>query len=639
MRPKVQIHCLGEFRIEGLPEPVRGRKQIALLGYLASNLGRPCSRSTLASIFWGDRFDDQARQSLRQALSSLGKVFKMCPDSLQVSRESVSLNPARVSVDVIDAETALAENDLESSADIFQRGVFLQSLATKDPNTSDWLAIERAKWQEMARQAVTSRANQLHDNASLVAAEELATWLLAQDSLDEEALRLMMKIKAASGSVSSAVKLYHHFKGTLQSELGVEPSQATIECYDNLQHAKAPNSLWLGRPAVAVLPFKNVSGEEQQEYFVDGLTEDIITELSYWRTFPVIARNSTFVYKGVAVDPRQVAKELGAGFILGGSVRKSGTRIRVSAQLINANTSHHVWAEKYDRELSDVFELQDDLTRSIAAVIEPAIVQFELHRAKSLGTRDVGAWDLYLRGVELTNQFTAEGNEQARRMYERALEADPNYAQPYVGISQTHLQDVASNRVDDHSNAVAAVVEAARQAIRLDENDSSAHVCLGVGYMWSRMHDQAVAEIRQAVECNPSNAFAYVALGNVLDVYGDPEQGIPLIEIGLKLNPLEPKRPFAMTWLGGAFLNARRYEEALTALQRALSKQTDYALTHLFIAISLTYLGRLAEARTSLQNCERVDPGFAKVFLDWRAYRLDSDNEHMAKALGEIGLS
>jgi adenylate cyclase len=490
----------------------------------------------------------------------------------------------------------------------------------------------------MSRQAILGRAEQLYHDASPVAAEEMTAWLLGQDSFDEPALRLMMQAKAASGAISGAVKLYHRFKDTLQTELGVKPSQETTDCYHNLQRVNGLNSAVLDRPAVAVLPFINLSGDAEQEYFVDGLTEDIITELSYWRTFPVIARNSTFVYKGEAINPNKVAKELGAAFILEGSVRKSGSRIRVAAQLIDAKTSHHLWAEKFDREMSDIFELQDDLTRSIAAVIEPAIIRAEQNRVKSLGTRDIGAWDYYLRGVDLANQFTAEGHAQARRMFERALEVDPNYAKPYVGISSTYLQGIALKRVDDHDSAVTAAIDAASLAVELDENDSSAHVVLGVGYMWAGLYDQALAEARQAVECNPSNAFAYVSLGNLLDVCGEPELGIPLIEIGLKLNPLEPKRHFAMTWLAGAFLNARRYEEALAGLQRALSRQTDYPLTHLFKTICLVYMDQPDKARESLLDCERVDPGFAEEFLRWRAYKKDSDNEHMSDAIHKIGI-
>ncbi|MER8640385.1 adenylate/guanylate cyclase domain-containing protein [Mesorhizobium sp. M1365] len=393
----------------------------------------------------------------------------------------------------------------------------------------------------------------------------------------------------------------------------------------------------LDRPAVAVLPFLNMSGDPEQDYFVDGLTEDIITALSHWRTFPVIARNSTFTYKSSAVDVRKIARELDARFVLEGGVRKAASRIRVTAQLIDAARGHHVWAEKYDRHLTDIFELQDELTQKIAAVVEPAITRAETRRMAVPGTKNVGAWDYYLRGLGLAHQFTGQAHKQARDMFRRALEIDPAYSQAYTGIAQTYLQEIFLKQVDDHAAAVSKVVDAAKKAVSLDDSDSAAHLSLGLGYMWSGMHDAAIEEVQRAIDCNPSNALAYVVLGNVLDVAGRPEEGIPFLETGLRLNPLEPRMHYAMTWLGGAYLNARRYADALAWLQRAASRRSDYALTFLFLAVCLTNLGKRSAAEKALAECEKVEPGFTAAFVRWRAYRNDADNDHMLKGIRDAG--
>lgn len=637
MTKEVHINCLGDFEVTGLATSIKGHKQTALLAYLACNLGNPVPRTKLASTFWCDRFDEQARQSLRQALSTLGKAFQACPECLQVDRDEVTLNPLKVCVDLVDAESRAADGKLEQAVSILCRGQFLENFEAGDQEINDWLISERSKWSNLTRQVVTQRAEQLLSNNNPVEADSLLTWSLDQDPFDEPMVRLLMQAKAASGSISGVAQVYRHFEEDLRLDLGVEPSIETKDCFRSLQQVSAPKPDLLDRPALAVLPFKNLSGDTEQEYFVDGLTEDIITELSYWRTFPVIARNSSFVFKGQETDPRTVAEQLGAEFLLEGSVRKSDSRIRIAVQLMNARTSHQLWATKFDRELSDVFELQDDITRSIAAVIENAVINAEQSRLKSVGTRDVGAWDFYLRGVDFSNQFTAQDHVQARNMFKSAINIDPNYAKPFAGIAVTHLQDIALNLIDDHDAAISSVIKAASCAVKLDVNDSSARVCLGTGYMWAREFDRALAEVQQAIESNPSNAFAYVALGNILDVCGEPEQGIPNIEVGLRLNPLEPKRHHAMTWLAGAYLNARRYEEALTKLQNTLSRHTDYPLTHLFKAVCLAHLDKLDEARKSLSVCEKKGPGFIKDFLKWRAYRLDADNEHMAVAIQRIG--
>ncbi len=235
------------------------------------------------------------------------------------------------------------------------------------------------------------------------------------------------------------------------------------------------------------------------------------------------------------------------------------------------------------------------------------------------------------------NQFTAEGHQQALVMFRRALDIDPAYARAHVGIALTYLQGVYLKLVDDHEAAVAEGIEAAHKAVALDDRDSDAHVCLGLGYMWSHKHDQAVAELRRALDCNPSNAMASFNLGNVLDVSGRPEEGIPHLEAGLKLNPLEPRMHHAMTWLGGAHLNARRYEEALDWLQRAVQRRSDYPLTHLFLAVCLAYLDRIDEAHQSLEKCEKTEPGFTDEFVRWRGYKRDGDNEHMFNGIRKAG--
>jgi adenylate cyclase len=232
------------------------------------------------------------------------------------------------------------------------------------------------------------------------------------------------------------------------------------------------------RPAVAVLPFVNMSRDSDQDYFADGLTEDIITALSYWRMFPVIARNSTFIYKGRAVKVQQIATELGAKYVIEGSVRKSGDMVRVTVQLIDATTGHHVWAERYDRKIDDIFALQDEITQRIAATVAPELERAERQRSIAKQPNDLHAWDFFLRGMSQLYEFSKEGNQRARELFERTVAIDPTYSRGHTGIAYSHYRDVMFVFADNDAHSIAKCLESAQRAVALDETDAFAHfVC------------------------------------------------------------------------------------------------------------------------------------------------------------------
>ena len=394
----------------------------------------------------------------------------------------------------------------------------------------------------------------------------------------------------------------------------------------------------LNRPAVAVLPFTNMSGDAEQEYFADGLTEDIITMLAAWRSFPVIARNSTFAYKGQVPDVRQVANELGARYVLEGSVRKAGNQLRITVQLIDANTGHNLWAEKFDRNLEDVFSLQDEIAQRTGAIVGPELGRAEQNRSVVKKPKNLDAWGYYQRGMSLLYQYTKEENGEARKMFERAIELDPNYSQPFTGLAHTYQLDVLLEYTDCREDSIAKLFEAARRAVALDETDSMAHVMMCFACRWSRQHDMAVAEAETAVELNPSNAFAHFHLGNVLDLAGRTENAIPNMEKSLQLNPRDTGMHFLMSVLARAHLNARRYEEAIGWARKAIHRRPDHPRAHAILAIGLAHLGRRAEARTALDECESIRPGFAERWALLRQYRNPADNEHILDGLRKAGL-
>ncbi|MCH7777566.1 MAG: tetratricopeptide repeat protein [Gemmatimonadetes bacterium] len=391
------------------------------------------------------------------------------------------------------------------------------------------------------------------------------------------------------------------------------------------------------RSALAVLPFANLSGDPEQEYFSDGLTDDIITALSAWRTFPVIARNSVFTYKGKAVKVQQVAKDLGVRYVLEGSVRKGGNRVRITAQLIDARTGHHLWSEKFDRDLDDIFEVQDEITQLIAAIVDPELSRAEGKRSATKKPKSLDARDCYQRGMSLLYEHTKEGNNQARQMFAQAIKIDPTYATPFVGLAYSHQLDILMEYTESREDSIDELFKAARQAIALDDMDSMAHVMMCFACRWVGKHDLAISEAKEAVELNPSNAVAHIHLGNILDLAGHPNEGISNMEKGLQLNPRDPRYHFLMSVLARAHLNARRYKDAVEWASKSIHRRPDHPRAHAILAISLAHLGQREEARAALDACERVRPGFAERWAFLRQYRNSADNEHILEGLRKAG--
>ena len=455
---------------------------------------------------------------------------------------------------------------------------------------------------------------------------------------------------ADPGGICISAKVYEEVRGKLDlafEDLGrreVKNIAEAVRAYRVrapriLEPASADAGAVLQRPAVAVLPFVNMSGDPEQEYFADGLTEDIITALSLWRSFPVIARNSSFAYKGQSPDIRQVATELGARYVIEGGVRRSGNRVRVTPQLIDAETGHHVWAEKFDRELEDIFALQDEITERIAATVEPELGRFEQRRSATKHPTNLDAWDYCQRGMYLLYKFTKDGIEQSRDMFKRAIELDPTYSQAHTGLAYSHQLDILHAYTERHADSVEQLMKHARQGVALDDTDSFAHVIMAFAYRWARRHDLAVAEAERAIELNPNDLWALATLGNVLDLAGRPQEGIPYLKETLRrLNPRDVHRHFMMAIIARAYLNSRDYELAAEWARKAINRDPSHVRAQLFLAASLGHLGRQKEARAAINECNQVNPEFVRRWTQWREYRDEADNDHVLDGLKKAGL-
>ena len=368
------------------------------------------------------------------------------------------------------------------------------------------------------------------------------------------------------------------------------------------------------RPAIAVLPFDNLSPDSNQAYFADGLAEDLIMRLSSWRAFPVIARNSSFQYRGGNADLKRVSQELGVRYVVEGSVRRADDRIRVNAQLIDAPSGEHVWAESYDREVTDVFALQDEISATIAASLVGDLTRAEGERARQRGTQNLEAWSLYQLGLQHFDRYTLDDFAAARRLFEQAAKVDSRFATALAHIAIAGISELMLGHSGPREKLVATMTKSARRAVELDARDPAAHLGLAGSYLAVGDPNNGLESIQRAVDLNPSMPEAWIWLGWTQLLVGRPEATITASERAQRLNPQG-----AMVWiydnLALAYWELGRYDEGLEAAQRLVAAQPTYFTGYAYIAMNAVALGHLDEARAAITEGRRVQPDLSLALI------------------------
>lgn len=362
------------------------------------------------------------------------------------------------------------------------------------------------------------------------------------------------------------------------------------------------------KPSLAVLPFDNKSGDPEQEYFADGIAEDIITALSHIRQFFVVARNTTFTFKGKAVDVQAVAQDLGVRYVLEGSVRRSSNRVRITVQLVDGRTGNHLWAERYDRDLEDVFAVQDEITQTVVGAIQPELSRTEQERARLKQPENMDAWDCYQRGIWHTYQRTKDDYELAQDLFHRAIAFDPNMSQAYAGLVETYFFQVADSNTANRDHTISEAIAAAQTAVDLDSRDAMAHYALGRAYTIAGRHDEAIPRLQDAIDLNPSLARAYYALGFALVNSGYPEQGIEPLKTAVRLSPHDPTVGQFMVQISRAYLFLDHYGEALKWAKEALGRPNIRWTRWTTLISTLGHLNRLDEAAKAIEALHRLKP-------------------------------
>jgi TolB-like protein/Flp pilus assembly protein TadD len=390
------------------------------------------------------------------------------------------------------------------------------------------------------------------------------------------------------------------------------------------------------RPSIAVLPFTNISSDAEQEYFADGLTEDLITDISKLAGLTVIARNSSFTFKGRQVDVKEAARTLGVRNILEGSVRKMGTRVRINAQLIDGISGSHIWAERYDGDLADIFDLQDEIRDKIVAALEVNLTQQDSDRSKHRATVNIAAYDLFLRGGTKFFTMSPDGFVEAEQLLRQAIETDGNSALPYNYLNFIRLAGWIFIW-PDQSGGLDGALAYAEKAIALDDKLGMARTQLGWTQLWMGRHDAAIANLERGVELDPANAEGYAYLAETLNYTGEPERAVEMTQKALENDPMLP--PNCQFHLGHSYYLLGRFEEAAETISGALKIVPEFPAGHLVLAAVYSELGQLEAAATEIEILSELTPEYSVKEID-RIYqhRPAAVKQRFLAALGKAGM-
>jgi TolB-like protein/DNA-binding SARP family transcriptional activator len=640
--PEFRLTLLGAFALSaGAPCVVPSRKAQALLALLALPPGRTHRRDRLATMLWSGHTDESARQNLRQCLTTLRRGIqndKAMP--VIIEGALLRLDAGRVVVDVVEFEEAIRSRDPVAlgRALTLYKGDLLEGLSFDETPFEEWLIGERRRLNALAIEGLSQLLRHQQQQGERAAAMQTALRLLTIDPLQEGVHRSLMRLYNEIGNAAQALRQYVACEKVLRRELGVEPEDATKELRRvilrsrNVAAPKAddkteparddrfsrPNGIETpseadvsvttpsDRPSIAVLPFSNLSGDSAQDYFSDGITEDVITGLSRFSELFVIARNSSFVYKGKAADARQIGRELGVRYLLEGSVRKLENRVRITGQLVDTTTGTHIWADRFDGAMEDIFDLQEKMSTIILGALAPKLELAEIDRATRKPTESLDAYDYYIRGMASFHQGTGKSFAEALELFEKAIELDPSFASAYAMAAWCHYIPVPFWTLPEK---VREAERLARLAARLGPNNAAALSVAGfVVASVAGDFDMGLALVDRAMVLNPNLVNAWYLSGWVRVLSGEPEVALEHFSRAERLSPFDPFKWGCHLGVAYAHFMVGRDDQALSSVEHCLRDMPNFRPALLIVAASSAFLGATDRAAMTVARIRELDP-------------------------------
>ena len=646
MARTLRLNVLGPFQAEGpdgTPLEVTGKKTQALLGYLAVESARPHTREQLAGLLWSETGDERARHNLRQALS---KIRRSYGPLISASGDAVTLDLGVCTTDVREFERLASSEDVDElqRCIALYRDDLLDGLVLREALYDDWLLGTQHRLRRSACDAIERLATALIELDRADEAVDALNRRIGMDPACESAHRHLMEVFANTGRRSDALRQYQFLADALQRELGAEPSAETKVLHARIRDADAtpaPERATSGAvppvsgehelPGVAVLPFDNLSGPDDS-YFVNGMAEDIIIALSHFSSLMVISRVSTFTYRDRDVPDRQVAEELDAQFLVRGSVQRAGNRVRINVQLIDAHAGSTLWAHRFDREIEDVFLVQDELTSTIVSTLAGRVEAARLAKARRAPPERLDAYDYVLRGKAHHHRYTSDDCRVAIDMFEQAIESDPEYAVAHAWLA-CGLGQAMIYRPEERDILVDQAQAAAERGLELDETDSECHRILGQVSMIRRDLQRAIAYQERGLFLNPNDDRSVCAMGEFLSFVGRCEEAETWIRKAMRLNPYHPERFWSH--LGRALFHQGRYAEACEALQ---NMQNPRIRERAFLVAASVKLDDPKALDRRVTELSAASPTFnADSYIDGLPYESEGDREALREALRSAG--
>jgi TolB-like protein len=618
-------------------------KLSALLAYLALSGRRPSPREELTNLLWGSHFEEQARQNFRQALSRLRKLLGS--DLFASEDKFIQIGTGKIESDVVHFESLLRDGSIDAlrAAVKLAEGELLEGIAIKETAFTDWLTSERSRIGKLVSDALLKLGESELSEGSLSAALERAQAIIARDEFNESGHRLGIRAYVALGRRTEALRHYQQFSDLLALNLGAEPDHETAKLAAGLRnsteptHAKPVDS---GRPSIAVMPFANLSNDPEQEYFADGMVDEIITALSRFSWLTVIARNSVFTYKNRPADARQVGQELGVRYVLEGSVREAGGKLRINGQLIDALSGGTIWADRFEGAKESVFDLQDQVTAKVVSAIAPKLEQAEIERARRKPTGSLDAYDHYLRGVAEVHLWTQDANRNALKHFYRAIEIDPHFASPYGMAARCLSQRKTANWVEDVDKEVAEAERLSHLAVEYGRDDPTALAAAGLAlaFVVGKIAEGG-ALIDRCLALNPNIAWAWLFGGWVKAWNGDPEEAIERINRAIALSPNDPYLSSMRRAIAFAHFVARRYAKAIEFADMNASAPQNAFNALAIMAACCAFTGQTERAHETMTKLRTMEPHLRCSNLRLRfPMTRDDDAQHFANGLRLAGL-
>lgn len=641
---KFRVKLFGALQLEtpdGTRASVPGAKQQALLSILAASLNEPVTRDRLIGLLWGDRFPEQARQSLRQGISKLRQFLnhgEAC--GLFADNDRVALDPELVSVDLSDFRALTRQNtpEADEQAITLYRANLLDGLFVRETAFEEWLTAERTHVNQLAFPVFERLAASKLKSGEQAESLKVAQQLVSLDPLRESSHRLLMRLLAQSGQRSAAIQQYQKCTDILKAELDVEPDPATKNVLAEIKSpappAKvepsitqvstpmSPSSEGSSKVRIIVLPLQHMGASSDLPAFASGLSEDLTTALTRYRWLDVMADVHASTDMPSVSQLRQAALQDGVVYTVEGSVRQLGDTMRITAQLVELSSGKYVSVHRYDRSTGDIAALLDEVSETAAATIESELVAFEGEKARKLSGDAMGAWDCYHLGLSTQYEFSTEGNARAQALFRRAIELDPSFSAAYARLSYAMVLSAIYFDAAPSPGLLDEALELARTATRLDDQDAIARFALGRIHLARGEYDRSVMELKQAIDMNSSLAQAYCGLGDSLAYMGRAEEAIPHFEEAVRLSPHDPHR-WAFSMYGAiAHIFAERYELAVDWALAAIRVPNSHFWANSALVSALGHLGRLDEAGAAMKELLSVKPDFSCDYVRERLFYL-----------------